>query len=154
MNEEKPFTSGEGKGDGHVPFSVTLIGDVSFVDEAKVYMALDQVYRSMGGSELCINAMEDGVLQKTTSEFDVLAGTEFKTAETEVIPSPFTPNVLRQEVRTALKSLLSHEERQRKVLENLETRFPASVWGNAFPKAHVIQTIMDAKRGEGIDDPE
>lgn len=126
----------------------------SFEDAARLFLAMDDLYKSIGGDGLTLFHHESYVVHSAPlSELDLLMGTPFEERRKVVESSVFTPSVSRREVyKFILKHAIKGESRDRLVKDlrdELIQRYPVSIWENQFPYFEVIDFLL-RRNGKSI----
>lgn len=143
-NSDAQYFEGEGNID---PISIFLEGKkIPFLDEMKIFLALDDLYKAIGGDSLQISNGE--YLEKIVepeSEYEINQGTGFENQKTRLVSSLTTSHIQRKEVYATVR-FLSKLEKTEEIIQILDQKFPEKVWEDNLPRIKTLLYLFNEQR--------
>jgi hypothetical protein len=130
------------------PLSLYFDNHIPFSDFVGLFLAINELYKSLGGDALQVNNIEE--LHRVTeaeSAFEQHTGTPFANMAVRLHQSPFDPYMSRKEAYSTINEY-AKPEKSKQIREELDKRYPTKTWDGQFPIAGVCQVLLN----EHIDD--
>lgn len=117
--------------------------NVKFGDYLKLILAIDRLYKAIGGDALQVTAVDS--LEEVTepeSLFEQHKGTQWANKKKKLVPIPLTSYTSREEVYAAVDKYAQPQVTQQ-IKQQLDQRYSKDFWGDNFPTIGAFQILVN-----------